>query len=234
MDNGLLHVIQNDPEVPLGNYAAFLALQRVPHAVTAAFAGEPLPTVGAGDALLVLGGAMGVGDVDRHPFLLQVKALIRRCLDVQIPYLGLCLGGQLLAEVAGGRVISNRWEELGTLPVQLTAAGERAPLFHGVANRFVTFQWHHDSFDLPADARLLALSADCPHQAFSVGTTAFGLQFHPEMERSVVADWCRWSSETAATAEATLQAFTAVEAEYRVTSWKILGNFLGLAGLLRE
>jgi GMP synthase (glutamine-hydrolysing) len=228
----MLIVIQNDPEVPLGNYAACLASLPVDYAVVNAAAGEPLPAAVDGTALLVLGGAMGVGDVAGFPFLLGVKELIRQCLQQGIPYLGLCLGGQLLAEVAGGRVVSNRWEELGTLPVQLTSEGERSPLFAGVPATFDTFQWHHDSFDLPPGAQLLASSAACPNQAFAVGSRAFGLQFHPEMLSGVIADWCRWAPQTTEAAEDILVAFDAVEVGYRAISWQILRNFLGLAGLV--
>jgi len=228
----MLYVIQNDSEVPLGNYVACLASLQVDYTVVHAAAGEPLPALADCTALLVLGGAMGVSDVATYPFLRGVKELIRSCLLRGIPYLGLCLGGQLLAEVAGGRVVSNRWEELGMLPVQLTRKGEQSPLFAGIPTTFVTFQWHHDSFDLPPDAHLLASSSLCPHQAFAVGTRAFGLQFHPEMLQSVIVDWCRWTPETAEAADDLLAAFAAGETDYRMISWKVLENFLGLAGLV--
>ena len=229
----MLHVIQNDPEVPLGNYAQALNAFGVNYRTVSAFAGESLPSVESCAGLVVLGGAMGVHETAKHPFLLEVKGLIRDCLAQDIPYLGLCLGGQLLAEVAGARVISNRWEESGTLPVHLTAEGEASPLFNGIPTPFFSFQWHHDSFDIPEGGTLLASSPACPHQAFSLGSTAFGLQFHPEMLDTVIDDWCRWEPATLAVADEMLKTFRAVQQEYLAASWQLLENFLVCGGILR-
>ena len=116
----------------------------------------------------------------RHPFLHDLKSFIRRVVADGTPYLGICLGGQLLAAALGARVVSNRWEELGSLPVTLTAEGCCDSLFAGMPVEFDTFQWHHDSFDIPEGGVLLASSAACPHQAFRMGKYAWGVQFHPE------------------------------------------------------
>ena len=228
----MLTIIQNDPEVPLGNYAEALTAFGVPYRVLPAFSGAPLPAIADCSALMVLGGAMSVHETDKFPFLSGVKNLIRDALAQGTPYLGLCLGGQLLADAAGAMVACNRWEELGTLPVHLNRAGESSPLFAGVPSPFPTFQWHHDSFDLPNGALLLASSPACPHQAFSLGRTAFGLQFHPEMIPPVIADWCRWSPETGAASARILADFFEAQEAYLAAGWQILRNFLRLAGMV--
>ena len=165
----LLHIIQNDPEVPPGNLIDHLS---IPYVIHHPYRDGIIPEPEQISALIVLGGAMGAHDDARHPFLTDLKALIRAVATARIPYLGICLGGQLLAAALGAKVVSNRWEELGTMPVSLTPAGQEDLLFSGIAETFSTFQWHHDSFDIPAGGVLLASSAACCHQAFRMGDAA--------------------------------------------------------------
>ncbi len=230
----MLTIIQNDPEVPLSNYADALACFGVPYRVVPAYRGDALPSALDCRAVVVLGGAIGVHDTQAYPFLNRVKACITACLQTETPYLGLCLGGQLLADLTGGQVVSNRWEEHGTLPIDLTAAGGASPLFHGIPTTFPTFQWHHDSFDLPTGGTLLASSSACSHQAFSLQGKAFGLQFHPEMVESVIVDWCRWAPDTSKETNRFLSEFTAKKTAYMTASWQILENFLRIAGVLPD
>jgi len=219
----MLHVVQNDPEVPPGNLLK--SLNR-PHTLHHPYRDGQLPACSDISGLIVLGGAMGANDDARHPFLSQLKRLIRKVVAAGIPYLGICLGGQLLAAALGSSVISNRWEELGTHTVQLTAAGRNDPLFAGIAEQFTTFQWHHDSFDLPDRAVLLAESAACPHQAFRVGNNAWGLQFHPEVTEEIIRSWCCWDPITAIQTGQLLATFAVQAAEYRHTSRLLMHNFL--------
>jgi GMP synthase-like glutamine amidotransferase len=122
----MLYIIQNDPEVPPGTIIDGLP---VPYIVLHPYRGEPLPLLAAISALIVMGGAMGAHDDARYPFLTDVKELIRATVAARIPYLGVCLGGQLLAAALGAKVVSHRWEELGTLTVSLTPEGSADPLF---------------------------------------------------------------------------------------------------------
>ena len=228
----MLVIIQNDPEVPLGAFAGYLAEASVPYRTAHPYRGEALPSAGEVTAVMVLGGAMGVHDVDRHPFLRLLKGFIRDCLDAGIPFLGICLGGQLLADVLGAPVASPSLRgEKGTLTVRLTAAGKGDPLFAGVPEEFVTFQWHNDSFGVPAGAVLLASSAACPNQAFRWGGLAWGIQFHPEVDQAIVDCWARWGEETAADADTFLSEFAAREESSRAASRRILTNFLATASL---
>jgi len=136
----MLQFIQNDPEVPPGNIVEHLT---VPYVIHHPYRGERLPEADQISALIVLGGSMGANDDERHPFLGDVKKLIRQVVAMRIPCLGICLGGQLLAAAVGAKVESGRWEESGTLTVQLTEQGKTDPLFNGIAETFSTFQWHH-------------------------------------------------------------------------------------------
>lgn len=221
----MLHIIQNDPEVPPGNLLE--SLNR-PYAVHHPYRDGGLPLVGDISGLIVLGGAMGANDDVTHPFLTGLKRLIREVVTAGIPYLGICLGGQLLAAALGARVVANRWEELGTLTVRLTEAGLTDSLFAGLGQEFTTFQWHHDSFNLPEAAVLLAESSACPHQAFRYGDSAWGLQFHPEVTEQIIRDWAAWDPATACQTETLVTAFAAHEDAYRHTASTITANFLAV------
>ena len=222
----MLHIIQNDPEVPPGNTAENLADLGVPFQLHQIYRGEALPCPADMSALIVLGGAMGANDDDRYPFLSPLKQLIRSCLELGIPYLGICLGGQLLAAASSTPVVSCRWEELGTLQISLTHKGETDPLFAGINSPFSTFQWHHDSFDLTDGATLLASSPACPHQAFRIGSNAWGLQFHPEVTEQIIRAWAAWDPATACRTDELVADFQAAQSSYRHTAKLMLDNFL--------
>ena len=227
----MLLIIQNDPEVPLGNFAAAINGLKVPCLTVHPYIGEAIPSVREVSAAIVLGGAMGVHDTAKHPFLVRVKAFIRECVHRETPFLGVCLGGQLLAEQLGWRVIADSpHAEKGTLPVTLTAAGEEDPLFAGIPREFFSFQWHNDSFEIPANGTHLAFSTTCPGQSFRFGQCAWGTQFHPEVDRPIVDCWARWTEETAPAAEKYLADFDRTEHTYLQVSRRLLGNFLRMAG----
>jgi GMP synthase (glutamine-hydrolysing) len=226
----MLHIIQNDPEVPPGNITDNLDDFGILYFVHHPYCGDPLPELQDITALIVLGGAMGANDDQPHPFLYDLKLFIRQVVEAGIPYLGICLGGQLLAAALGAQVVSNRWEEMGSVPVMLNALAREDVLFSGLSDVFTTFQWHHDSFDIPVGGVVLASSAGCPHQAFRVGERAWGTQFHPEVTEQIIRDWCAWDGATAVRVEDLLTAFAATHQEYRAVARCFLANFLASAG----
>jgi GMP synthase (glutamine-hydrolysing) len=224
-------IIQNDPKVPVGAFGGYLAEEGVPCRLVRPYLGESLPALATVAAVIILGGAMGVHDTDRHPFLVALQEFMQQCVVDTIPLLGICLGGQLLAEALGGRVTTGSCGEKGLQAVRLSTAGAADPLFAGIGEEFTMFQWHNDCFALPEGAVLLASSAVCPGQAFRYGENAYGLQFHPEVDRSIIDLWARKTEHTAAKAVRVLADFSAGEDAYRGTSRRLLGNFLRIAGL---
>ncbi len=141
--------------------------------------------------LIVLGGPMGVYELEAHPFLAYEIDLIRRQLESGQPILGVCLGAQLLAAAAGGTVYPGvHGKEIGWGPVELTNAGAIDPLWSGFPRRFTTFHWHGDTFDLPPGAEVLARTSHYP-QAFRLGPRAYGVQFHPEVVPQQLEAWIR-------------------------------------------
>lgn len=224
----MLQIIQNDPEVPPGNIIDNLT---IPFAIHHPYRGDALPEPEHISALIVMGGSMGANEDVRHPFLSDLKNLIRTVVAARTPYLGICLGGQLLAAVLGAKVVSHRWEESGTLDVFLTQEGKADRLFRNIPDLFSTFQWHHDSFDIPEGGVLLASSTACPHQAFRVGDSAWGLQFHPEVTEQIIRGWCALDRSTAAGAAELVAAFSSGSVNYHAVAKQLLDNFIHHAGL---
>jgi GMP synthase-like glutamine amidotransferase len=153
--------------------------------------GDSFPSLEGYSALWVMGGSMNVNDETEFPWLVEEKALIRRAIEqFHLPYMGICLGAQLLADALGGEVQAMTTPEVGLLPIQLTQAGLNHPLMTGLPKTFKVLQWHGQEVkQLPSGATLLASSLHCPVQAYAVGDCAFGLQFHSEVTELTVEDW---------------------------------------------
>ncbi len=154
-------------------------------------AGEPIPPLDGYDALWVMGGPMDVWDVDAHPWLVEEKRAIRRWVgELERPYLGLCLGHQLLADAMGGTCGPQRPPEIGILDVELTAEGQSDPIFAGMVRRQKALQWHSVAVaQPPEDTVVLASSIACRVQAMRVGLKAWSMQYHVEVEPDTVANW---------------------------------------------
>lgn len=154
-------------------------------------AGEPVPPLTPYDVLVVMGGPMDVWQEDAHPWLVAEKAAIRHWVtDLRLPFLGICLGHQLLAEAVNGAVGIASTPEVGVTQVGLTAEGRGDPLFTGFDNHIETFQWHGAEVkSLPAGSEILASNEACAVQAFRFGEHAYGLQYHVELTAATVAEW---------------------------------------------
>jgi GMP synthase-like glutamine amidotransferase len=153
--------------------------------------GETIPDLEAFDAMMVMGGPQDVWQEEQYPWLKPEKAAIRRfVVEMQRPFLGICLGHQLLAEAVGGRVAPGGKPEVGALQIVQTEAGRRDPLFAGLPSPIDVLQWHGAEVTaLPDGAVILARSDACEIQAFRFGDRAYGLQSHVEVTRETVADW---------------------------------------------
>jgi len=153
--------------------------------------GDSIPSLDRYDALWVMGGPMDVWEEDQHPWLIAEKRAIREAvIERGLPYLGLCLGHQLLAGALGGAVGKMSAPEVGILDIDLTAAGRSDPLFADLPARLTALQWHGAEVQhLPEGAVSLAQSPLCPIQAMRVGKHAYGLQCHIELLADTVADW---------------------------------------------
>lgn len=150
------------------------------------------------DAVFVLGGAMNVDEGERHGWIGEEQALLRELLEREVPLLGLCLGGQMLAAAAGAEPGRASRPEIGWHRVEVTPEGAEDPLLAPLAPAFEAFQWHSYEFPLPAGAIAIARSDVCL-QGCRLGERAWALQFHPEVSR---ADALHWIEDYEADADA--------------------------------
>jgi len=142
---------------------------------------QPIPDVSSYDGLIVLGGSPNVDQEKEYPFLKAEKIAISKILEANKPYLGFCLGHQLLADVLGARVGPNRCRSVGFIEGQLTQDGRHHPVLQGLPSALALFKWHSQATlaPLPDDVEVLVTSRDCEVEAISVkGRSHFvGLQF---------------------------------------------------------
>jgi GMP synthase (glutamine-hydrolysing) len=150
---------------------------------------DALPDPANYSAIIAFGGSQHAYDEHLYPYFNPEKALIQQAVAQNIPFLGICLGGQLLSTALGGQVKRHTMTEIGFFDVQLTEAGQKDPLFAGLPGYQKVFHWHEDTFDLPPGAVLLATSTNTENQAFRYGQRAYGLQYHIEIDNATLDTW---------------------------------------------
>jgi GMP synthase-like glutamine amidotransferase len=181
----------------------------------------------AGHDLVVSLGAEFAAFDDHLPHVPREARLMRSALDADVPVLGLCYGGQLLARVLGGTVFRSDVAEIGWLPVRTTDAE--------LVSEGPWFQWHFDCFTLPPGAQLIAES-DVGPQAFVSGRS-LGLQFHPEVTPEIMNDWVRvyrHELDAEGVDPDAILADTAANAERNsAAAWQLLERFFDVVAGLR-
>lgn len=155
---------------------------------TQLYKNEPLPGQQEFDWLVIMGGPMNIYEEALYPWLADEKTFIRESIAAGKVVIGICLGGQLIADVIGGRVTQNPRKEIGWFPIRLTEEARSSPLFSFFPEEPVVFQWHGDTFSiLPEDAQCIAKSDACRHQAFIYKKKVFGFQYHLENTPEIIA-----------------------------------------------
>jgi GMP synthase (glutamine-hydrolysing) len=179
-------ILQNlTPDGP-GYLGAWLAEQGIESEVFNTQQGQTYPaSIDKYRALALMGGEMSAND--DLPSLRQAERLLLQAMDSDIPVIGHCLGGQLMARALGAKVIKSPAPEIGWQTMQVVDS-DAAHEWFGPAPRQTVYHWHHESFELPAGAQLLASSEACPRQAFAIGKH-LAMQFHVELDRYKLAAW---------------------------------------------
>lgn len=192
------------------------------------FKGASVPSrIDGYDALVVLGGPMGVYEDDIYPFIKAEVKLTEEALKKRVPTLGICLGSQILAKAAGARVYKGGKKEIGWYDVTLTEDADGDWLFLGFPERFRAFHWHGDTFDVPKGSLLLASSEMFPNQVIKPGPAAYGIQFHLEVTEQMIREWVALNQEELKPLEGTIDPKAILdETPKRIEGLNRLGNAL--------
>jgi GMP synthase (glutamine-hydrolysing) len=182
-------LIGHDPNETFGLAPAGLGARGLEVLEHRSTSGAPLPPIESASGVVVFGGSMNVDMVDTHPFLLDERRFVRRAVDAGVPFLGICLGAQMLARAMDRRVYPAGVRELAFNVLHLTAAAVEDPLLSVFREGDMVFHWHEDTFELPDGATVLGTGDDVHLQAFRIGDHAWGLQFHFEIDRAELELW---------------------------------------------
>lgn len=186
-------IVRHYPIEGPGYFARFLDEHAIPWRLIAIDEGEAVPRdAQAWSGLCFMGGPMSAND--ELPWIAEALALMRDARAADVPLLGHCLGGQLMARAFGGVVTRNPVKEIGWGRVEVVdrVAGAR---WFGDAQHFEVYHWHGETFSIPPGAQHLLASPHCAHQAYALGKH-FGLQCHVEMTEELVRAWCaEWGAD---------------------------------------
>ena len=200
--------------------------------------GDPLPELSEVDGILSLGGEQSVLDIDRDPGLTAEAALLRAAVDQDVPVLGVCLGGQLLAHALGGRVRRRPRRLVAWVPLEALPAAHDDPLLGALPDGAAGLHFNEDGVELPPGAIELLRGPGHGAEAFRVGPCAWGVQFHAEVDPQALDGWYRdwpYALEEAGVTEEQARAADARHlAGQRALSEALFGGFARVVDALRQ
>jgi GMP synthase-like glutamine amidotransferase len=181
-----------------GTIEDFLIKEHIPFTIVELGSGETSPPLETFNTLIILGGPMGVYEMDAYPHLMAGSRIIREAINRDMHVLGVCLGSQMIAYCLGAEVYPGTEKEIGWHHIELTGDALKDPLMRKLAihprvgdfwRKFTVFHWHGDTFDLPPGATLLASSRLYKNQAFRFGSKVYAFQFHVEVTKEMISEW---------------------------------------------
>jgi GMP synthase-like glutamine amidotransferase len=187
--------IQNESTGPAAPFVEALEARGFDVQTVHPYGGEPLPETLDGVAAIIAGGGLvDIHQADQHPWLAREIQLVREALDRGTPFMGLCLGAQVLTAAAGGEVYRTEPHEIGWHEVELLPDAAGDPLFDGLPKRMQTMQWHYYGCRLNGEGTEL-MRNPVALQALRVGDRAWGTQFHIEVTRPVLLTWMEMGAD---------------------------------------
>lgn len=196
IDSPQVLVVQHEAECPPGLWGQWLTEAGLRLHIVHPYLGERLPEATEGfDGLLVLGGYSGPLEDDLCPWLPATRALLRTAIEDHTPTFGICLGAELMTVEFGGHIERRDTPQVGVHDLKVLPAAADDRIFTGVTGSPSAMLWHQEEMTaLPPEAVLLLGGTDAPHQAFRLGSHAWGTQFHPEATAQIVAEWTHESA----------------------------------------
>lgn len=189
-------------------------------------------------AVVVLGGPDSANDGTKK--MKNELTLIRKVLEANIPYLGICLGLQTLVKAAGGQVVKSKVKEVGfrdhngnLFSVELTDEGKTDPLFSGLDHSFNVFQLHGETIILAENMKLLGAGKFCRNQIVKTGTYSYGIQCHFELTRELLETWINEDPDLQKLDRGRLRSdFEAIKYKYILAGRQLFQNFLRISGFV--
>ncbi len=232
-------VVKNISREGPGAIASVLRKHRIRFDVVDLARGSPLPDPIGYDAVYVMGGPSSAND--GTALIGAEREFVKKTADLGIPYLGTCLGAQILVVSCGGSVVSAKDSEVGwrnpangePFEMVLNGNGKQDPLFEGMGNRLRVFHLHGEMFVPAPRMRLLATGSVCHNQAVKVGKNAYGIQGHLELTDGMFGRWLREDTDLRKLDASALRAdYKAAKEEYRAVGARLFANFLRIAGFV--
>jgi GMP synthase (glutamine-hydrolysing) len=234
----LVLVIQNEIDDPVALVGQWISEVGVDVEVIHAYLGQAVPASLPAKYLgaITMGGYMGANDDLEFPWLVDARSLMKDVIANDIPFFGICLGGQLLATAVDGKVEQAPVPEIGVASFRVSSDATQDAVFGHLAGKdVIAAEWHKDYItDLPDEAMVLAGNDICPVQAFRIGENVYGVQFHPEVDFKMFSSWAATDDELAKLDHSIEQAYKQValaEAEL-IDTWK--PAFQAWAQLVKE
>jgi GMP synthase-like glutamine amidotransferase len=237
----VLFIKHIDIEGP-GTIADFLDDNALPYTVVDLSQGDKVPKwAKAFRTVICLGGPMNVYEEEEYRFLKDEDILLKRIVEEEVPFLGICLGAQLIAKATGARVTKNPEKEIGWHKIVLSDHGLKDDLFKDLPEVFKVFQWHGDTFGIPSGGKRLAFSELCQNQALQCGRNIYGIQFHVEVTKDMIVRWAdAYTKELeslkgiVSDKQKMLDDYATLEKSYTRQAEQFYVNFFTAAGLLKK
>ncbi len=237
MNKGFL-IVKNITREGPGLLEELLKEKNISYTVANLHTGESLPAPEHYGAVVMLGGPDSAND--ETPKMQSERAFMKTVLENKIPFIGICLGLQVMVKVAGGEVYKGPFKEIGFRDhqgqpfevIMRTQAKDHDPLFAGMGENFRVFQLHGETVKLTASMQQLAVGRLIKNQIVKIGDTAYGIQCHFELTPAMFEQWITEDPDLLKLDRAMLRSeFEAIKTEYTHVGHQLFGNFIKIAGL---